>query len=138
MKGKRFDPGPSPFITGADVAVVDHNGVIRKSQVDKVYKNGNFTLAARDPARNERPEQWRPHGDRASLVGQSKWGRSSCHPWTPALAEEAAWQAWNRRHKGLCNALARLFDKPGDLDPGFVEDVCEFVAARAVAGLGKQ
>lgn len=134
MKGKRFDPGPSPFVAGADVAVIDHDGVIRRRQVGKVYKSGNFTLAAKDHARAERPEQWRPYGDRAALVGGGKWCRSSCHPWTPALAEEASRQAWARRHKALCRSLAELFSKPDALDAGFVEDICEIVAAKAVAG----
>lgn len=134
MKGKRFDPGPSPFVAGADVAVIDHDGVIRKRQVGKVYKNGNFTLAVKDPPRGDRPDQWRQYGDRACLVGQGKWGRSSCHPWTPKLAEEATRQAWARRHKHLCRTLSTLFASPAVLDAGFVEDICEIVAAKAVAG----
>jgi len=134
VKGKRFDPGPSPFVAGADVAVIDHDGVIRKRQVDKVYKSGNFTLVTKHPDRGVRPDQWRPYGDRAGLVGQGKWGRSSCHPWTPKLAEEAIRQAWARRHKHLCRSLAELFSKPDVLDAGFVEDICEAVAAKAVAG----
>lgn len=78
----------TPFIPGARVAVDDRFGSgIKESFVDKVYKNGNFTL-------RDSKQQWRPwHGGygekrwHATATG-SGWHRASLSLWDEATDRE--------------------------------------------------
>ncbi len=63
----------SLFVPGARVAV-DNNGSFRESFVDRVHKNGNFTLRGSS-------QQWRPYQNTARPTGDSSWMRPRLQIW---------------------------------------------------------
>lgn len=68
----------SRFVPGAKVAIV-HGDDVRSAVVDKVYKNGNFTLVG-----DRSKQQWRRSGDDwASPTGESNsYHQPHVVPWT--------------------------------------------------------
>jgi len=93
------------FSTGDKVALINtvgHHDMIRARQVDKVHKNGNFTLVGGDG------QQWRPDhgGDRAFPTGND-YPREHVVPWTAEVDQRIA----ARAHQKEVNQLVSSIEK---------------------------
>jgi hypothetical protein len=109
----------SPFVPGARVAISDfHGDNYREAFVEKVYKNGNFTL--RDSTRQWRPSSWMPHGEdrprwSASERGERmRFSRRNLKIWDSTtdaeITEARAFAARLHKRRELRDRLASIPD----------------------------
>lgn len=109
----------SPFVPGAVVAIEAsysfQTGSYHKTTVNKVYKNGNFTIATGNPSQQWRPQHWGNAG-----TGRSGWtayktgnryAREHVVPWNAELeariAEIKARRATDKLREQCIEALKR-------------------------------
>lgn len=104
----------SPFVAGARVAVESrYAGGYREAFVDRVYKNGNFTLKGDDSRQQWRPNSWREYGTdnirhSAHQTGRGSWSTGSLEIWDAETdAKIGAGVALQKRRVRLA-AVARV------------------------------
>lgn len=132
------DKAPSKFVPGARVAVQFHarfndNRWWRTGAVNKVLKNGNFTIAFDPPndGHADNRSQWHVHrdGDGASGAGET---RGHVHIVTPKIAKMVATQrrinSTAARLKKVQDVVAKLALK-GNADEGAVLEMQGIVGA---------
>lgn len=131
----KVDPGPSPFVPGAEVGVGDGRRPYRFGRVSKVYKNSNFTIAFDDGCQSN-GQYRRTGGDVAWPCGDSRYSAVVARLWNAAAQRENAELIAARNHAARCHAIRTLFAEPARLDRGFVVRFAKMIAAEAVVALG--
>lgn len=107
------DNPTSPFVPGARVAIDDRWGNCREAFVEKVYKNGNFTLRG-----DNWRQQWRPrrsgHEWSATPTGADPWTRTKLRIWDAMVDAEIsakiALAKRKTRREAILDAIRRLPD----------------------------
>lgn len=121
LGGDVMTENTSPFVPGARVAV-DNGYQTREAFVDKVYKNGNFTLRG-DGAR----QQWRPwsNNQRAFRTGDNHWDRDVVTLWTDATDAALSARIAECLRQTRLRKLQQQFDRlrVGDVTDGMLDAI---------------
>jgi len=139
----------SPFVPGIKVAIYhyarwDHSREIRSSVVEKVYKNGRFTLVG-DTNYNGRAKQYIPRLDRfwgddnraprweATETGYRNSG--TIHLWDERVEKDILADRAIRAHQRRCKALEDAWNKSHtQLSPLLSQQVCDLMVCHAICG----
>lgn len=113
----RRAPENSPFVPGARVAIVTgrHEPTYREGFVEKVHKNGNFTLKGDANRQQYRPSRSCFSDDKswsANATGERSWNASHIEIWNEAtdkkIAEGIARTSRRTRLRHLQHAFERV------------------------------
>lgn len=135
MRMIKHDPGPSPFVPGAEVGVGDGCRPYRLGRVSKVRKNGNFTIFF-ESGEQSSGQYRRSGGDVAWPCGESRYASVVARLWNAEARRDNVELIFAHYHAVRCHALRALFAEPSKLDRGFVVRFAKFIAAEAVVALG--
>jgi hypothetical protein len=125
-------PFEHPFTTGVQVAVYGVAGTVRSETVNKIYKNGNFTLLGS-------PQQWRPYSIaignsvvwRANKTSRDSWDRTYLTLWDEAANAAKIKQSLSNRWWLLQKQLERV--REPDITKEFLDQIEKALDASKIA-----